>query len=98
MQEIYDLSWFKKSLAPKLNDFKLEYRYFDEGDFGSLNQVLFNSSKLGGEVEFWSRNFLRIHLWDYEKDIELMNILIHPHQKEEKQKVFEELQNFVDKK
>ena len=38
-----DLEWFKKEVAPLLVDYEIEYRYYNQGDFGSLNQIIFDS-------------------------------------------------------
>lgn len=88
---MYTLDWFKNSFVQNLDKYVTEYRFFEEGDFGSLNQVIFNSTKMGGEVEFWSSGFMRIHLWDYENDKELINILLEPSENKEKESVFTKL-------
>ncbi len=95
MEEIKDLAWFKNVITPTLKGYEVVYRFFEKGDFGSLNQVLFNSSKLGGEVDFWERDFLSIHLWDYEKNVELLNVFLEPEEYTEKEKAFEELQRLL---
>jgi hypothetical protein len=40
-----NIAWFKNHLAPRLKEYNIEYRFFEEGDFGSLNQVVFNNEK-----------------------------------------------------
>ena len=42
-----DLEWFKKEVAPLLVDYETEYRYYNQGDFSSLNQIVFESLKNG---------------------------------------------------
>jgi len=75
---IHDIESFKSELAPLLNEYELKYRFFEEGDFGSLNQVEFNSSKIGGNIDFWGLGWLGIFVWDYRKEEELLNVLLMP--------------------
>lgn len=84
-----DISWFKKTIEPNLKDYKIQYRSYEEGDFGSLNQVEFNSKERGGNVDFWGLGWLGIFLWDYQKEEEIMNILLEPSQEEEKKIAFD---------
>ncbi len=90
-----NIEWFKKNIVPKLSDYTIGYRTYSEGDFGSLNQVNFNSTEKGGNVDFWGLGYLGIFLWDFQKDEELMNILIDPNKEQEKEKAFKDLQNFL---
>lgn len=90
-----DFVWFNKEMTSYLKGYEVKYKYFEEGDFGSLNQVEFNSKKRGGEVDFWSTGWLRIHLVDYVNGNELMNIFLEPNQKEEKEKAFNKLSHFL---
>jgi hypothetical protein len=82
--DVNNIDSFKSELAPKLKGYKLEYRFFSEGDFGSLNQVEFNSSKIGGNIDFWGLGWLGIFVWDYRKEEQLLNLLIKPDQEDEK--------------
>jgi len=94
MQKI-DFDWFKRELAPILKNYDITYRFYEEGDFGSLNQVEFNSIEKGGEIDFWGLGRLEIFVWDYEKEKELLNVLLDPCQEEEKEKVFKRLQELL---
>ncbi len=95
MKEVKDIKWFKDELVPKLTGYELSYKFFDEGDFGSLNQVEFNSKKIGGNIDFWGLDWLGIFVWDYEKEEQLLNVLLEPHQEEEKVKAFNQLQELL---
>ena len=95
MKEANDIQWFKFKLAPKFGGYKLDYKFFSEGDFGSLNQVEFNSRKIGGNIDFWDLGWLGIFVWDYEKEEQLLNLLIEPSQEEEKIAAFEKLQSLL---
>jgi hypothetical protein len=95
MKETRDLEWFKKEVSPNLKGYELNYRFFIEGDFGSLNQVEFNSKKIGGNIDFWGLGWLGIFVWSYEKDEQVLNVLLEPHQKEQKEKAFEELRELL---
>jgi len=90
-----DIEWFKKEVASKLNGYEFDYKFFKEGDFGSLNQVEFNSKKIGGNIDFWELGWLGVFIWSYEKEVQLLNILLEPHQKEEKEKIFDTLKEIL---
>jgi hypothetical protein len=87
--------WFTKEVAPNLHEYKLDYKFFHAGDFGSLNQVEFNSDRLGGNVDFWELGWLGIFVWDYEGEKEVFNVLIQPHQESEKGNAFKHLQEIL---
>jgi hypothetical protein len=90
-----NIAWFKNEIAPILSNYEIEYKTFEEGDFGSLNQVIFNSDQIGGNIDFWGLNWLGIFLWDYQNEKELLNILLEPHQEEEKERAFKRLQELL---
>lgn len=93
---IRDFLWFKENLVPVLKGFELKYRSYEEGDFGKLNQVEFNSQKKGGNIDFWEQGWLGIFLWDYITEEEIMNVLIKPNENEEKEKALERFLKLLD--
>ena len=96
MQIIYDLTWFKTYVAPKMIGYELEYRFWNDGDFCSLNQVQFNSEKMGGAMNFWGQGWTGIHLVDYSADVELLNILLVPTQESAMTESFSKLLEFLN--
>ena len=90
-----DVNQFKNEFEPYLRGYDVEHRFFEEGDFGSLNQIEFNSQKKGGEVEFWSRGVLYVHFVNYENGDELINILLMPEQDGEKEIIFQRLKELL---
>jgi len=90
-----DVNWFKKVIGPDLKNYHVKYKYFEEGDFGSLNQVEFNTEKQGGEIDFWSSGWLGVHLVDYIKGEELINVFLQPHQEKEKNNILKILQELL---
>jgi hypothetical protein len=95
MEDTKDIEWFKLVIAPTLIGYEITYRFYEEGDFGSLNQVIFNSSKKGGGIDFWGLGWLGIDLFDYKTEEQLMNVLIEPHQNKEKEEAFKQLQELL---
>ena len=95
MEKGKDIEWFKKEISPNLGEYELEYKFFEEGDFGSLNQVEFNSKKIGGNIDFWGLGWLGVFVWNYEKEEEILNVFLEPHQSEEKEKLFERLKKLL---
>ena len=90
-----DVICFKKVIEPCLKGYEIKYKFFEKGDFGSLNQIEFNSEKQGGEIDFWSTGWLGFHLVDYIKGEELLNVFLEPHQEEEKDKILKRLQELL---
>lgn len=95
MGKVRDLNWFKNEMAPNLKEYELVYNFFKKGDFGSLNQVEFNSKKIGGNIDFWGLGWLGIFVWNYETEEEVLYILLEPHQEAEKEKAFDKLQELL---
>lgn len=90
--------WFKANLAPKLENYKLNYKFFDEGDFGTfgaLNQIEFNSEKIGGNIDFWGLGWLGIFVWDHKKEEELLNVLVEPDNEEKQIEAFRKLEELL---
>ena len=71
MASPYNMAWFQAVIAPRLQDYTLTYRSFEEGDFGPLQQAEFNSAQKGGCFDFWGLEWLGIFLVDYEAEAEL---------------------------
>ncbi|MFV5700171.1 hypothetical protein ACM55H_17575 [Flavobacterium sp. ZT3R17] len=95
MDSTKNILWFKANIEPTLEGFEIKYCSYDDGDFGSLNQIEFNSKGKGGNIDFWGLGYLGIFLWDYQKEEEIMNVLLDPNQELEKEKAFEDFQNFL---
>ena len=77
---INDLFSRAKIQASELNTkgFTVEIRMFKDGTFGDLERIDVNSSKFGGEIEFWSSGYIDYHLLDYETGEEYINKTFEP--------------------
>ncbi|AZB00161.1 hypothetical protein EG359_11230 [Chryseobacterium joostei] len=95
MDKIKNIDWFKNEIANNLKGYELIYKSFEDGDFGSLNQVEFNSEKISGNIDFWGLGWLGIFVWDSIEEQELLNILLEPHQNEEKEKALKKMQELL---
>ncbi len=91
----YNSNWFKENLAKLFFDYKLEYRFFPEGDLGSLDEVVFENEKKGGSINYWGKGFLGIFLFDYEEEREIMNVLIDPNNILEKENAIKHLKSLI---
>ena len=89
------VAWFKEDVEPYLTGFEIKYKFFEKGDFGELNQVEFNSKEKGGEIDFWSTGWLGVHLVDYMKGDELLNVFLEPHQEIEKENILKRLRELL---
>jgi hypothetical protein len=87
-----NFNWYKKEVEPYMKDYEIKYRFFEKGDFGALNQLEFNTKERGGEIDFWSTGWLRIHFVDYIKGEEQINIFLEPYQEEEQKNALKRLQ------
>ena len=92
---IMDINWFKEKIEPHLNNYKVEYRFFRNGDFGDLNQVTFDSERKGGEIDFWSSGFMSALVVDYINGNSLLNVLLEPEQTREKSAALSEIQKIL---
>ncbi|GHU38256.1 hypothetical protein FACS1894192_09410 [Bacilli bacterium] len=86
---------FKQNLAPLLTDYKIDYRSYSEGDFGALKQVIIESEKIGGGIDFWSKGWLGLELYDYSKDNQLINVLLSPEQRKEEDNYWQKFEEFL---
>ncbi|WP_283127666.1 hypothetical protein [Bacteroides clarus] len=68
-----DIDFFKEELAPLLESFNLEYRTYAGGDLGNLEQVVFDTLKLGGNFDFWENGWLGVFVYDYVTDSIMFN-------------------------
>lgn len=84
-----DMDFFRKEVASHLSSFNLEYRSYADGDFGALEQVVFNTQDIGGNFDFWESGWLGIYIYDYISDSEVCNILLEP--SEEHQETLKEI-------
>lgn len=73
-----DIDWFKREIEPKLLGYDVTYRYYEQDDFGSLSQVVFEGKEIGGQIDYWSLGWLGVFVWDNAKEVELVNILLSP--------------------
>jgi len=97
MKEKKDIEYFKKNLTSKLIGYELNYKFFEEGDLGSLNQVEFNSSKIAGNIDFWGQGWVGVFVWDYEEDEQLLNVLIEPDHDKEVDDIFVKLNELLNR-
>ncbi|MBL0743088.1 hypothetical protein [Chryseolinea lacunae] len=93
-----NVSWFKEEVEPYLQSFEVNYRFFEDGDFGDLNQVSFDSNEKGGEVDFWSSGWLSVFLYDYLTSTIILHVMLKPDEEEEKEKVLMQLKELLKQK
>lgn len=89
------IKWLKRELTLNLNRYELSYRFFEEGDFGSLSQVEFISKRIGGNVDFLGLGWLGVFVWSYETDQELLNVLIESGDEKEQEEALRRLQELL---
>ncbi|HET7117501.1 MAG TPA: hypothetical protein VFI29_13470 [Hanamia sp.] len=90
-----NIDWFKKSISPFLKDFEIKYKFFEKGDFGSVNRASFNNDEKGGYVDFWTSGWVNVYLVDYLEGNEILNALIEPNESQKIDEVLENLQKIL---
>ncbi|KGF66050.1 hypothetical protein [Pseudomonas lutea] len=84
-----DGAWFNESVKPLLKGFSLEYSSFADGDFGDLERIELDGFNKLATVEFWSKGWVGIDIYDCALDDQVMNILLSPKEKESVSQAFE---------
>ena len=80
-----DGSWFDESVKPLLKGFSLEYSSFAERiELEGFNKL--------GTVEFWSKGWVGIDIYDCALDDQVMNVLLSP---EEGASLSQEFDRFI---
>lgn len=90
-----DVNWFKSEFELYLKGYDVEYRFYEDGDFGALNQVEFNSKEKGGEIDFWSLGWIHVHFVNYVNGEELLNALFRPEQFKEQNEILNKLKELL---
>ncbi|MFB1118923.1 hypothetical protein RF240_22415 [Dickeya dadantii] len=84
-----DISFFKKEIEPILVGYRFQYSSFPDGDFGDLERAEFEGHNKVGTVDFWSKGWVGIDIYDLIVDDQLLNVLLGP--EEEQLKAIETL-------
>lgn len=92
-----NVEWFKEHMLPSFKGYELVFKFFEQGDFGSLNQVEFNSKTLGGNIDFWQNKWVGIFVVDYVNEKVLYNALFTDEQQQEISEAFEKLKMLLQK-
>jgi hypothetical protein len=91
-----DFNFFKTSIAPQLTEYKLKFDIL-HSDFDTvyINRVEILNSQLSAEIMFYSDGKLYMHVYNHNKEIELLNLLIEPQEEKEKNEAFKKLQELL---
>ena len=89
--------WLRDFASQHLTRFETDFRFFEEGDFGSLHQLEFNNDGSGGEIELWSSGWFRIHYVNYIQEVELINAFVGPDDERQDQLIAELIRRLADK-
>lgn len=89
-----DINFFKKEIQPILEGYNFQYSSFPNGDFGDLERVEFEGHNKIGTVDFWSKGWISIDIYDLILDDQLMNLLLGPD--EEQLKAIETLVSILN--
>ncbi|MBN3215509.1 hypothetical protein [Pectobacterium polaris] len=73
-----DINFFKKKIEPILVGYSFQYTSFLDGDFGDLERVEFEGNNKVGTVDFWSKGWISIDIYDLILDDQRLNLLLGP--------------------
>jgi len=72
------LEYFNNSVRPRLDGYNFTYSSFSNGEFGDLERIEIEGCNKLGTVEFWSKGWLGIDVYDCSLDDQVMNVLLSP--------------------
>ncbi|MEQ4511689.1 MAG: hypothetical protein ABN480_13945 [Dickeya sp.] len=75
---MFNIDYFKKNIAPKMKGYTFKYSYYTNGDFGDLERVEFEGKNRIGGMDFWSKGWLDVDIYDMAVDDQIMNVLLSP--------------------
>lgn len=81
--------WFNEHVKPNLKGYLLECSSFFNGDFGDLERIELEGFNMLGTVEFWSKGWVGIDVYDCTLGNQLMNVLLSPEERDSLPKIFE---------
>lgn len=84
-----NLLQFDRELVPLLQGYSVEYSQFEDGDFGALERVELDGFSKVATIEFWSRGWVGVDIYDCLIDQQLMNVLLSPYDAELEVDVFQ---------
>lgn len=96
-EEMVSVDWFRKNVEIHLNEYLLKYSSFLNGDFGDLERVELEGFGKLGAVEFWSKGWLGIDVYDCCLDTQVMNVLLSPEERNSIPREFEKLIRLLKK-
>ncbi|EQA4282135.1 hypothetical protein ACX2VI_003108 [Cronobacter dublinensis] len=73
-----DIVIFKKEIEPVLTGYEFQYSSFPGGDFGDLERVEFEGCNKVGTIDFWSKGWIGIDIYDLIQGGQLINVLLEP--------------------
>lgn len=86
-----DIFQFNEEVKPLLQGYSVEYSSFPNGDFGDLERVELEGFNKLATVEFWSKGWISIDVYDCACDEQIMNVLLSPEEKNSVPQRFGEL-------
>lgn len=86
-----DILKFDQEFKPLLKGYTLEYSSFPNGDFGDLERVELDGFNKLATVDFWSRGWIGVDVYDGVLDQQVMCVLLSPEEMSLASEVFERL-------
>lgn len=96
-EEMASIAWFKRDIEHRLSGYSLSYSSFLNGDFGDLERIELEGFGKLATIEFWSKGWLGIDVYDCCLDAQIMNVLLSPEERNSIAQEFEKLIKLLKK-
>lgn len=77
-----NIKMFNEVIKPKLTEYSFEYSAFASGEFGDLERVEFEGRDKLGTIDFWSKGWIGIDIYDCAIEEQILNSLTSPEEQE----------------
>lgn len=73
-----DIGQFEEKIKPLLGRYLLERSSFENGDFGNLDRIEIEGCNILATIDFWSKGWISIDVYDCLGEEQIMNVLLSP--------------------
>lgn len=88
---------FNEQIKPKLTEYTFEYSSFTNGEFGDLERVELGGREKVGTIDFWSKGWISIDIYDCAIEEQILNSLSSPDEHELIERNFRTLVDLLTK-
>lgn len=90
-----DFDKIKELILPYLPSYDVSYRHYPNGDFGTLDQIIFDFPSGGGGIDIWGSGYLGIDFVNYISGEQEICIMIESNEENQKESELKRLITFL---